>query len=71
MRDKDGPVIFQPEGRVGTICRDHCFRNNVIMRAVRDGMVISPPLVISHAEVDRLVETARRCFDLTQADIGL
>ncbi|GHD58554.1 aspartate aminotransferase family protein [Thalassobaculum fulvum] len=71
VRDKDGPVFFQPEGRVGTICRDHCFRNNVIMRAVRDGMVISPPLVISHAEVDRLVETARRCFDLTQADIGL
>ena len=71
VRDKDGPVFFQPEGKVGTICRDHCFRNNVIMRAVRDAMVISPPLVISHAEVDRLVETARRCFDLTQAEIGL
>jgi len=71
VRDKDGPVFFEPEGKVGTICRDHCFRNNVIMRAVRDGMVISPPLVISHAEVDRLVETARRCLDLTQADIGM
>lgn len=71
VRDKDGPVFFQPEGRVGTICRDHCFRNNVIMRAVRDGMVVSPPLVITHAEVDHLVATARRCLDLTQADIGL
>jgi len=71
VRDKDGPVFFEPEGRVGTICRDHCFRNNVIMRAVRDGMVVAPPLVISHAEVDRLVDTARHCFDLTQADLGL
>ena len=71
VRDKDGPVFFEPEGRVGTICRDHCFRNNVIMRAVRDGMVVSPPLVISHAEVDHLVATARRCLDLTQADLGL
>lgn len=71
VRDKDGPVFFEPEGRVGTICRDHCVRNNVIMRAVRDGLVVSPPLVITHAEVDHLVATARRCLDLTQADIGL
>ncbi len=71
VRDKDGPVFFQPEGRVGTICRDHCFRNNVILRAVRDGMVTAPPLVITRSEVDHLVETARRCLDLTQADIGI
>ncbi|HEY9568264.1 MAG TPA: aspartate aminotransferase family protein [Thalassobaculum sp.] len=71
VRDKDGPVFFQPEGRVGTICRDHCFRSNVIMRAVRDGLVVAPPLVVSHAEVDHLVDTARRCLDLTQADLGL
>jgi len=71
VRDKKGPVFFEPEGKVGTICRDHCIRNNVIMRAVRDGIVVAPPLVITHAEVDHLVATARRCFDLTQADIGL
>ncbi len=71
VRNKDGPVFFQPEGRVGTICRDHCFRNNVILRAVRDGMVTAPPLVITRSEVDHLAETARRCLDLTQADLGI
>jgi len=71
VRDKDGPIFFQPEGRVGTICRDHCVRNNVVMRAVRDGMVVAPPLIITHAEIDHLVDTARRCLDLTHADLGL
>ncbi len=71
VRDKDGPVFFQPEGHAGTICRDHCVRSNVILRAVRDGMVTAPPLVITHAEVDHLVETVRRCIDRTQADLGL
>jgi hypothetical protein len=35
------------------------------MRAVGDTMIIAPPLVISHAEIDELVEKARKCLDLT------
>lgn len=71
VRDKDGPVFFQPEGEVGTMCRDHFVRNNVIMRAVRDAMVVSPPLVITRREIERLIDTARVCLDLTQRDLGL
>ncbi|NQW11837.1 MAG: aspartate aminotransferase family protein [Alphaproteobacteria bacterium] len=71
VRDKDGPIFFQPEGAAGIRCRDHFIRNNVIMRAVRDTMVVAPPLVISRAEIDRLIDTARVCLDLTQRDLGL
>jgi putrescine---pyruvate transaminase len=71
VRDKDGPVFFQPEGDAGALCRDHCLANGVMMRAVRDAMVLSPPLVITHGEVDRLIETARRALDLTQRDLDL
>jgi putrescine aminotransferase len=35
------------------------------MRAVGDTMIISPPLVISKAEIDELVSKARTCLDLT------
>jgi putrescine aminotransferase len=35
------------------------------MRAVRDTMIVSPPLVISRAELDELAEKAWRCLDLT------
>ncbi len=47
------------------ICRQHCFDNGLIMRAVGDTMIIAPPLVISIEEIDELVEKARKCLDLT------
>jgi putrescine aminotransferase len=69
VKDKDGPVFFDPLGQVGTICRDHCFANGLVMRAVRDAMVCSPPLVITREEIDRLVEILGRCLDKTLADL--
>jgi putrescine aminotransferase len=56
VADKRTRRFFDKRGRVGTICRDYCFENNVILRAVRDTMVFSPPLVISQPEIDLLVE---------------
>jgi len=54
------------EGRgVGMICRQFCFDNGLIMRAVGDTMIIAPPLVISKDEIDELVTKARKCLDLT------
>ena len=54
------------EGRgVGMICRQFCFDNGLIMRAVGDTMIISPPLVICKDEIDELVAKARKCLDLT------
>ena len=41
------------------------------MRAVRDTMIISPPLVLSHAEADELVDKAWKCLDLTARDLGI
>ncbi|MFY1666195.1 aspartate aminotransferase family protein [Pseudomonas sp. Pseu.R1] len=55
---------------VGMICRTFCFNNGLIMRAVGDTMIISPPLVISFAEIDELVEKARKCLDLTLAELS-
>ncbi len=49
------------------ICRTFCFENGLIMRAVGDTMIIAPPLVISFAEIDELVDKARKCLDLTLA----
>jgi putrescine aminotransferase len=35
------------------------------MRAVRDTMILSPALVITRAEIDALVERARKSIDET------
>jgi putrescine aminotransferase len=50
-------------GTVGYICRERCFANNLIMRHVGDRMIISPPLVISKAEIDILIARARTSLD--------
>ena len=68
---KQSRTFFPNRGDVGQVCRDHCFRNGLIMRAVRDTMIIAPPLVMTKENVDELVEKARRCLDLTAKDIGL
>ena len=67
VRDKATRRFFDPRGEVGTICRDFCFQNGLIMRAVRDTMIIAPPLVISREQIDELAEKAWRCLDLTLA----
>jgi putrescine aminotransferase len=50
-------------GKAGPIVRDLCIENGVMIRAVRDTLVMSPPLVISHAEIDRLVDTIAKSLD--------
>ena len=71
VADKAARRHFAPELDVGTICRDHCFANDLIMRAIRDIMVVSPPLTISRAEIDELIRRARTCLDLTARDLSI
>ncbi len=53
---------------VGMLCREHCFRNGLVMRAVGDTMIISPPLVIGEEQIDELVGKVRLCLDATAKD---
>ncbi len=70
VADKATRAFFPDRGAVGLICRDHCFANGLVMRAVRDTMVIAPPLVMERAHIDELIEKAWRCLELTARDIG-
>jgi putrescine---pyruvate transaminase len=65
VRDKGSRRFFDKRGEVGTICRDYCFENGLVMRAVRDTMIVAPPLVITPGQLDELAEKAWRCLDLT------
>ena len=71
VRDKASHEHFAAELGVGLRCRDICFRNGLVMRSVRDAMVISPPLIFEKSHVDELVEKARLCFDLTAEALDL
>jgi len=41
------------------------------MRAVRDIMVMSPPLVMTTAQIDDMIALARKAIDATAKDIGV
>jgi putrescine aminotransferase len=56
--DKDGRVAFPDKAEVGLICREHAIAAGLVMRAVGDRMVVSPPLILSHDEADLLVDRA-------------
>ena len=71
VEDKARRKHFDAKREVGVRCRDHSVANGLIMRAVRDIMVLAPPLVISRGEIDELIERAGRALDLTARDLGL
>jgi putrescine---pyruvate transaminase len=50
-------------GAVGTRCRDLCMDNGLVMRAVYDTMIVSPPLIMSRGEIDELVTKAAESLD--------
>ena len=63
VRDKKTRTRY--EGGAGMLCREHCFRNGLVMRAVGDTMIIAPPLVITPESIDELVTLARLSLDQT------
>ncbi|WP_375058096.1 aspartate aminotransferase family protein [Zobellella sp. DQSA1] len=65
VADKTDNRRFDSAAGAGLLCREHCFEQGLVMRAVGDTMIISPPLVITRAEIDELITKARRALDLT------
>ena len=50
-------------GKAGLIVRDLCIAHGLMVRAVRDSIVMSPPLVITLHEIDRMLSIIRRALD--------
>jgi putrescine aminotransferase len=58
------------EGKAGPIVRDLCIENGLMVRAIRDSIVMCPPLTISHEEIDRMLGTIRRALDLAEPQLA-
>ncbi|HVI88829.1 MAG TPA: aspartate aminotransferase family protein [Dongiaceae bacterium] len=71
VKDKKTRKTFEPVGDAGTICRDHCFRLGLVMRATRDTMLISPPLTWTKGDIDDFMKLTREALDLTAKDLGV
>ena len=69
--DKAKRAPFEKRGAAGLHCRDACVNHKVISRAVADSMVLSPPLIISHEEIDELFRRLRHALDDTARFFGV
>lgn len=65
VKNKKTRELFKNGSEIGDICRDFCFKNNLIMRACGDRLVLSPSLIINHKQVDEIFRLARLSLDLT------
>ena len=68
--DKNGPVLFTPTGAMAEVVRDHAIASGLMVRAVRDGMILSPPLTFTHDDIDEVVMKLRAALDKTAQEIG-
>ena len=71
VKSKDGPEMFEDTGATGVICRDHAINRGLMMRAVRDAMILSPALTYSRADIDETVRIASQALDATADQLGL
>ena len=71
VEDKELHKPFNPEGRAGILCRDACMAHGVIVRSIRDVIVMSPPLIITRDEIDELVAAIAKSLDETAAGMAV
>ncbi len=70
VEDKASRKLFEPQGKLGLTMRDLAIGNGIVMRAVRDALVLAPPLVITEEQVGEIVDKARRTLDDTMKLLG-
>jgi putrescine aminotransferase len=70
VKDKDNFIRHKNAKEVAGICRDHCFANGLVMRAVGNKMIIAPPLVCTNSEIDEILEKVWQSLDMTATSIN-
>lgn len=59
-----------PAGTVATRVRNLCFERGLATRAVREGLVFAPPLIITPEEIATLAEILSGCLNDVAKDLG-
>jgi putrescine aminotransferase len=62
-------VLFDPVGEVGVMCRDHAIKGGLMVRAVRDAMIMSPPLTFERDDIDLMIAKISTALDQTFEDL--
>ncbi|MVA97289.1 aminotransferase class III-fold pyridoxal phosphate-dependent enzyme [Nitratireductor sp. CAU 1489] len=69
VKDKKTKTRFDPVGRAAGLVRDHAIANGLMMRAVNDTMILSPPLIWTKETIDMACERIAKALDLARRDL--
>jgi putrescine aminotransferase len=69
VKDKETKTRFDPVGRAASLVRDHAIANGLMMRAVNDTMILSPPLIWTRETIDMACERIAKALDLAARDL--
>ncbi|MGZ2502366.1 aspartate aminotransferase family protein [Rhizobium leguminosarum] len=67
--EKSTRTRYAKPDQVGALVRNHALANGLVLRATGDRMLASPPLIISHAEVDEMARITRLALDLAWKEL--
>jgi putrescine---pyruvate transaminase len=71
IQDKARHILFDPPGVVAAVCRENLRARGIIVRAVRDTLLIAPPFVVTHEQVDDIVDTLEAAFEDIRKELGI
>ena len=70
VADKNGPVLFENTGATAEMVRDQAIASGLMVRAVRDGMILSPPLTFEKKDIDEVVTKLSSALDVVATKLG-
>lgn len=71
IQDKARRILFDPPGVVAAVCRENLRERGIIVRAVRDTLLIAPPFVVTHDQVDDIVDTLEAALEYIRKELGI
>jgi putrescine---pyruvate transaminase len=69
VKDKETRERFPGEGEAASVVRDHAIANGMMMRAVGDTMILSPPLIWTKETIDMACDRVAKALDLAERDL--
>ena len=71
VRRKPGNERLDKDNRAAVFCRNTAIDNGLMVRQVDDAIISAPPLIMSHAEIDLLIERLGIALDRTARRYGV
>lgn len=69
VKDRDARERFANVGAAAASVRDHAIANGLMMRAVGDTMILSPPLIWTKETIDMACDRIGKALDLAERDL--